>query len=176
MRTWLGSITCLRKPAKLPGAGAAGLDRGGEAAAAAKFFGVDAERGAAPIDTGVQIDQARGDDVARHVPHVGSGIGLELAPDHDHLAAGKADIAMASSFWDGSITRPPRHTRSNGGLPEENITLRSQRALSRYAARLLPVRACRRFADCRTSPDSRPAQRYGHSAARWSDRTSCGQR
>ena len=73
-------------------AGAAGVDRRGDAGGAAELLGVDAERGAAPIDVGVQIDQAGGDDVARHVAHVGSGIGLELVSDHGHLAAGEGDI------------------------------------------------------------------------------------
>jgi hypothetical protein len=41
---------------------------------------------------GVQIDQARRDNVARHVAHVGPGIGLELASDHNHLAVGEGDI------------------------------------------------------------------------------------
>jgi hypothetical protein len=41
---------------------------------------------------GVQIDQAGSDDIVRHVAHIGSGIGLELASDHGHLAAGEGDI------------------------------------------------------------------------------------
>ena len=45
-------------------AGAAGVDRRGDAGGAAELLGVDAERGAAPIDVGVQIDQTGGDDVA----------------------------------------------------------------------------------------------------------------
>ena len=40
-------------------AGAAGVDRRGDAGGAAELLGVDAERGAAPIDMGVQVDQAR---------------------------------------------------------------------------------------------------------------------
>jgi len=82
----------LAEARKVARAGAAGVDRGGDAGGAAKFFGVDAERGAAPIDMGVQIDQARGDDVPRHVTHVGSGIGLELFSDHRHLAAGEGNV------------------------------------------------------------------------------------
>ncbi len=73
-------------------AGAAGVDRRGDAGAAAKLLGVDAERGAAPIDVGVQIDQARGDDVARHIAQFGSRIDLEFVSDHDHLAGGEGDI------------------------------------------------------------------------------------
>ena len=73
-------------------AGAAGVDRRGDAGGAAELLGVDAERGAAPIDVGVQVDQARRDDVARHVAHIGSGIGLELASDHGDLAAREGDV------------------------------------------------------------------------------------
>ncbi len=72
--------------------GAAGVDRRGDAGGAAELLGVDAERGAAPIDVGVQIDQAGGDDVARHVAHIGSRIGLEPVSDHDHFAGGEGNI------------------------------------------------------------------------------------
>ena len=39
--------------------GAAGVDRGRDAAQAAELLGVDAERSAAPIDMGVEVDDAR---------------------------------------------------------------------------------------------------------------------
>ncbi len=44
-------------------AGAAGVDRRGDAGGAAELLGIDAERGSAPINVGVQIDQTGGDDV-----------------------------------------------------------------------------------------------------------------
>ena len=43
-------------------AGAAGVDRRGDAGRPAKLLGVNAERGSTPINVGVQIDQAGGDD------------------------------------------------------------------------------------------------------------------
>jgi hypothetical protein len=54
----------LAEAGEIAGAGAAGIDGGGDARGAAKFLGVDAERGAAPIDVGVQVDQPRRDDEA----------------------------------------------------------------------------------------------------------------
>jgi hypothetical protein len=54
---------------------------------------------------GVQIDQAGGDDVVRHVAHIGSGIGLELASDHRHLAARKGHIRHGVEFL-GRVDHP----------------------------------------------------------------------
>ena len=82
----------LAEAGEVAGPGAAGIDRRGHAGRAAELLGVDAERGAAPIDMGVQVDQAGRDDVARHVAHLGPRIGLELVSDPRHLAAGKSDI------------------------------------------------------------------------------------
>ena len=57
MRTWLGSITCLRKPAKLPGPALPASTAVVTPRGAAELLRVDAERGAAPVDVGVQVDQ-----------------------------------------------------------------------------------------------------------------------
>lgn len=54
----------LAKACEIARSGAAGIHRRGDAGAAAEFLGIDAERGAAPIDMGVQIDQPRRHDVA----------------------------------------------------------------------------------------------------------------
>ena len=86
-------------------AGAAGVDRRGDAGGAAELLGVDAERGAAPIDVGVQIDQARRDDVTRHVAHVGSRIDLELVSDLGHLAGGEGDIRHGVELL-GGVNHP----------------------------------------------------------------------
>jgi hypothetical protein len=82
----------LAEPCEIAGARAAGIDRGGDARGAAELLGVDAERGAAPIDMGVQIDQAGRDDGARHVADVRSRIGLELGSDLGDLAVGEGDV------------------------------------------------------------------------------------
>ena len=60
-------MTWRRKPRKLPGAGAAGIDECRGAAARRHGIGVDAERRAAPVDVGMQVDQPRGDDPPRDV-------------------------------------------------------------------------------------------------------------
>src|SRR6202043_1083507 len=86
-------------------AGAAGVDRRGDAGGAAELLGVDADRGTAPINVGVQIDKARGDDVTRHVTHVGSRIDLELVSDHDHLAGGEGDIRHGVELL-GGVNHP----------------------------------------------------------------------
>src|SRR5450631_2517905 len=82
----------LAEAREITGAGAAGVDRRGDARGAAELLGVDADRSAAPIDMGVQIDQARSDDVTRYVAHVGFRIDTELVSDPDHLAGGEGDI------------------------------------------------------------------------------------
>ncbi len=82
----------LAEAGEIPRAGTAGVDRRGDAGGAAKFLGIDAERGAAPIDVGVQIDQPRCDDEPRDVAHVRPRIGREIGPELDHLAAGEGDI------------------------------------------------------------------------------------
>ena len=82
----------LAESQKITRTGAAGVDRRSDAGRAAKLLGIDAERGAAPIDVGVQIDQAGADDVTRHIPHLGCRIGLQFASDRCHLAGGEADI------------------------------------------------------------------------------------
>src|SRR5712675_3013797 len=73
----------LAEACEIARAGAAGIDRRGDAGGAAELLGVDAERGATPIDVSVQIDKARGDDVTRYVAHVGSRIDAELVSDPD---------------------------------------------------------------------------------------------
>ena len=77
---------------KVAGPGTTGIDRSGDARAAAKIFGVDAERGAAPVDVGVQVDEARGDDKAGYIADVGFGIGAQRGPDARHLAPGEGDV------------------------------------------------------------------------------------
>ena len=69
--------------------GAAGVDGRGDAAGAGQQLRLDAERGAAPIDVGVQVDQAGRDDLAANVTRVGAG---EAVTDRRHLAAGEGDV------------------------------------------------------------------------------------
>ncbi len=79
------------KSREIAGSGAAGIDAGRHRALPGEHFGVDPEGCPAPIDMGVQIDQARRDDAAGNVAHVGAA-GVEPVPDRGDLAAGEGDI------------------------------------------------------------------------------------
>src|ERR1700722_13915511 len=95
----------LAEARKIARAGATGVDRRGNAGGAAELFGVDTERSAAPIDVGVQIDEAGGDDVTRYVAHVGPRINLEPVSDHGHLAGGEGDIRYGVELL-GGVNHP----------------------------------------------------------------------
>ncbi len=69
----------LAEPGEIAGTGRAGVDRGGDATGAAELVGIDAKRGAAPVDVGVEVDQAGCDDEARRIADLGGGAGGELA-------------------------------------------------------------------------------------------------
>src|ERR1700689_992382 len=73
---------------------AAGVDAGCNRAAAREVFGVDAERGASPIDVRVQVDEARGDNETRHVAHLSAVVYKALAYFR-HLSAGEGDVGDA---------------------------------------------------------------------------------
>ena len=95
MRGWLGSMTCLRKPGKLPAPGAARVDEGGDAAGPRHDVGIDAERGAAPVDVGVEVDEAGRDDEAGDVADFGSGVGRQALAEGGDLASGKGNVHHA---------------------------------------------------------------------------------
>ena len=82
----------LAKARKVARPGAAGVDARGDAAQAAEFLRVDAERRTAPIDVGMQVDEAGRDDEARHVAHFGPGVRRKTGADRRDLAAGEADV------------------------------------------------------------------------------------
>ena len=81
----------LAEAGEVAGPGAAGIDRGRDAAVAAERVGIDAERGPAPIDMGVEVDQAGRDDEAREIADVGAGV-VEPIADLRNLAAREGDI------------------------------------------------------------------------------------
>ena len=91
----------LAESGKVAGTGAAGIDGGGDARPAAEIFRVDAERGPAPIDVGVQIDQSRGDDAAGYVVDVGLGVGAQSRADARHLAVREGDVGHDVEFLGG---------------------------------------------------------------------------
>src|SRR5258708_21696481 len=92
MRTSLGSITCLRKPAKLPGPALPVSTAVVTPEVRQNSSASMPIEGAAPINVRMQIDKARGDDVTRYVAHVASRVEFELVPHHDHLAGARGDI------------------------------------------------------------------------------------
>src|SRR5207302_614512 len=72
-------------------AGAAGIDKGSCAAARRELGGVDSERGPAPIDMGVQVDEAGHDDEAARIEEP-RPLQRQIGPDRRNPAALKPDI------------------------------------------------------------------------------------
>ena len=70
---------------------AAGVDAGRNRAAAREVLGVNAKRGASPINVRVEIDEARRDDEARHVADFGT-LEFETLAQFRHLSASEGDV------------------------------------------------------------------------------------
>src|SRR5262249_10197957 len=68
----------LAKAREVAGSGAAGINRGRHSRGAAEFLGIDAKRGATPVDVGVQVDEARRHDRSRNIAHLAGAAGLQL--------------------------------------------------------------------------------------------------
>src|ERR1700680_1301609 len=80
----------LAEAAEVAGPGAARVDRRGHPALPRELVRIDAERGAAPIDVGVQVDEPRHDDFAGDIADVGRG---SVMPAHAcDLAAREGDV------------------------------------------------------------------------------------
>ncbi len=77
---------------EIAGPSAAGIDAGGDAAAPRHLGRIDAERGSAPIDMGVQIDQPRRHDEARDVAHLGSRPRREIGADRGDAAVREGNV------------------------------------------------------------------------------------
>ena len=82
---------------EIAGAGRTRIDRGGDAALLRIEIGIDAERGAAPINMGVEIDEAWRHDEARHILDLGRRVALEVRAEGRDLALAKATSVTASS-------------------------------------------------------------------------------
>ena len=89
MRTGEGSITCLRKPWKLPGPALPASMKVVTPPVRASSSASTPKRRAAPVDVGVQVDQAGRDDLAFDVARVLAG---EAIADRRDLAAGEGDV------------------------------------------------------------------------------------
>jgi hypothetical protein len=97
--------------------GASGVDARGHTAVATVILRIDAERGAAPVDVRVQVDQARRHDQARHVDHFGACIGGKAGADRGNLAASEADVGHGVEVLRRIDDPPPLRMRSMAMVP-----------------------------------------------------------
>ena len=82
----------LAEAGEIAGPGGARVDGRGHGTGAGEFLGIDAERGAAPIDVGVHVDEAGRDKKAAHILHHRGGPARNGLADCGNLAAGEADL------------------------------------------------------------------------------------
>jgi len=75
--------------------GAARVDERGGGAARRQRSGIDAERGAAPVDMGVKIDETRRDDEAVDIAHFGTWTRLQPRADLLDAAILEGDVGGA---------------------------------------------------------------------------------
>src|SRR5580704_5652412 len=89
MRSGDSSITWRRNPWKVPGA--ASVDERRCAALSRHLDRFDTERGPAPVDMRVKIDQPRHDEQPAHIDNLGAA-GGEVAPDFGYLSVAEGDV------------------------------------------------------------------------------------
>ena len=75
------------------------------------MFRVDAERGATPVDVGVQVDETGRHDQAGHIANNSAGVGFDVRTDARNLAAGESHIGDGVELLRRVETRPPRRMR-----------------------------------------------------------------
>src|SRR5437016_9223005 len=109
---------------EIAGAGAPGIDKGRGAAARRKLRGVDPERGPAPVDVGVQVDETRHDDQAARVDDFRPAQ-RQTGPERRDPAIAKADI--------GNLVAPVRRIDDPAAL-EDEIQHRAPRLGRAYTA------------------------------------------
>ena len=130
-----GSMTCCRKPRKLPGPALPASTRV-VVPRAAPGRGVDAHGGAAPVYVGMKVDQTGGHDRTRDVPHVVRG-SIDACGDLHDLSAREADVHDAVDAVRGSMTLPPRRmrssTRNSFGVADAGQARRLRRRWGRLA-------------------------------------------
>ena len=90
---WLDHV--LAKSREIAGASAAGIHRRGHRRGPAEFFGIYAQRCAAPIDMGVQIDEPRRDDPAADIVDIGFRPARQGVADLGDLAVRERDLGDA---------------------------------------------------------------------------------
>src|SRR5215510_13368796 len=91
----------LAKTREIARAGAAGIDGGRHPGPPAEIFRIDAKRGAAPVDMGVQVDEARGHVCTSDVAHRGARSAFEVRAKRGDLACGEGHIHSAIEILRG---------------------------------------------------------------------------
>ncbi len=109
MRGLLRAITWIAEAGEIARPGAAGIDQRRHRASARKGLRIDAERRAARIDMGMQVDQPRGHQMTGDIAF---GAALQALTHHRDMTVGEGHIGDAVDACDGSMTRPPRKTKS----------------------------------------------------------------
>jgi hypothetical protein len=105
------------EPVENAGAGAAGIDECRRAAPARYLCRVDTQRGPAPIDMGVEVDQPGYDEQPADIDGLGTA-GGDVAPISVTVPSPKAMSAVSSRPLAGSMMRPPLRTRSGICAPQ----------------------------------------------------------
>ncbi len=82
----------LEKSEEVAWAGASGVDQGRDAALAGSVRRIDPKRGAAPIDVGMKIDEARRDQSSADVADVSPFCRLDIFPDCRDAARSKGNV------------------------------------------------------------------------------------
>ena len=146
----------LAKAVEVARAGAAGIDEGGDAAGAGQKLGLDAERRAAPVDVGMQIDEAGRDDLACDVAHV---LARQIVADGRDLAVREGDVGhlverlrgiddpsafenqVVHQFLKSALSHPAHGFCQRSGAWQRNASSPSQSAISRSSSRSGPATA-----------------------------------
>ena len=80
------------KSGKVAGTGASGIDQGGGAAAPGDGGSIDADRGTAPIDVGMKVDQPGRNEKTADVAGVARRV-IDALADRDDFPFGKSNVA-----------------------------------------------------------------------------------
>ena len=91
---------------------AAAIDDGRRAALSGKRTRLDRARRDAEEDVRVEVDQPGGDDEVAGIDRLRGGARGELPGDGGDKPVADADVAPSVDPWAGSMTVPPRMTRS----------------------------------------------------------------
>jgi hypothetical protein len=111
IRSGDGSITWRRNPWKMPGPALPASTNVVVPLHRATSLGVDAERGPAPVDMGVEVDQPRHDEQPAHIDGLGAA-DREFAPEPGYLAVAESDI--------GGLVAPARRV-DDAAASEDHI-------------------------------------------------------